>query len=57
MLPGCCGDSRCNGCAWECTSADGHDDLWDEELEVFVCGHCERESPRLLFSTKKAGDW
>ena len=59
QLPGCCGDPRCQGCAWECDRDDGHDYEWDASLEVFVCKHCDNESPRLAAAvTRKpnAGD-
>ena len=46
-LPGCCGDSRCRGCAWECDNPDGHDYEMDPSLEVLVCRHCDNESPNL----------
>lgn len=45
--PGCCGDPRCQGCAWECDSPDGHDYKWNEDLGCFVCRLCGNESPNL----------
>ena len=46
--PGCCGDHRCQGCAWECDHPGGHAYEFDPSLDVFVCKHCDNESPNLL---------
>jgi hypothetical protein len=45
--PGCCGDLRCHGCAWECTDPDGHHYGWDPSLGVLVCRRCHNRSPNL----------
>lgn len=34
--PGCCGNLRCQGCAWECDHPDGHDYAFDPSLAVAV---------------------
>jgi hypothetical protein len=54
--PGCCGDLRCQGCAWDCDRPDGHVYEWDSTLELSVCKHCDNESPNLAAAvTRKPG--
>ena len=46
--PGCCGDARCRGCAWECDNQDGiHDYQHDPAFGIAACLICGNESPNL----------
>lgn len=44
--PGCCGDDRCLGCAWECDPPDADHD-YELANGVLVCQRCGNETPRL----------